>query len=156
MPAGSGSFRVGSAGDYGLTVSAEAVGGIVGGLIAASAGNRLRASRLLGWGAVAFGAIDLVTFLIPPTWIAVWPAVVCMAVAGLPGVFRPPAVTFDLAFVGDSVQDGHGRTQQIKDTAGFPNHRAPRLGSVHSMVRREGQDDRATARVPPWRDARSC
>jgi hypothetical protein len=76
---------VGSAADYGLTVSAEAVGGIVGGLIAASAGNRVRASRLLGWGAVAFGAIDLVTFLYPLAWIAVWPAAVCMVVVGLPG-----------------------------------------------------------------------
>jgi Na+/melibiose symporter-like transporter len=75
----------GSAAAYGLTMSAQAVGGIVGGLIAASAGHRVRASRLLGWGAVAFGAIDLVMFLYPLAWIAVWPAAACMVVVGLPG-----------------------------------------------------------------------
>jgi Na+/melibiose symporter-like transporter len=73
----------GSGQDYGFIVSAQAVGGIAGGLIAASIG--VRASRLLGWGAVAFGAIDLVMFLYPLAWVAVWPAAVCMVVVGLPG-----------------------------------------------------------------------
>jgi Na+/melibiose symporter-like transporter len=75
----------GGAADYGFIVSAQAVGGIAGGLIAASVGNRVRASVLLGWGAVAFGAIDLVMFLYPLAWVAVWPAAVCMVVVGLPG-----------------------------------------------------------------------
>ena len=75
----------GSAADYGFIVSAQAVGGIAGGLIAALIGNRVRASVLLGWGAVAFGAVDLVMFLYPLGWVAVWPAVVCMIVVGLPG-----------------------------------------------------------------------
>lgn len=75
----------GSGQDYGFIVAAQAVGGIVGGLIAAAVGNRARASRLFGWGAVAFGAVDLVMFLYPLAWVAVWPAVVCMVVVGLPG-----------------------------------------------------------------------
>jgi Na+/melibiose symporter-like transporter len=75
----------GSASDYGLIVAAQAIGGIAGGFIAASAGDRVRASRLLGWGAVAFGAIDLVMFLYPLAWVAVWPAAACMVVVGLPG-----------------------------------------------------------------------
>jgi Na+/melibiose symporter-like transporter len=75
----------GSAADYGFIVSAQAVGGMVGGLIAASVGNRVRASVLLGWGAVAFGAVDLVMFLYPLAWVAVWPAAVFMIVVGLPG-----------------------------------------------------------------------
>jgi len=75
----------GSASDYGLIVAARAIGGIAGGFIAASAGDRVRASRLFGWGAVAFGAIDLAMFLYPLAWVAVWPAVVCMVVVGLPG-----------------------------------------------------------------------
>ena len=71
--------------DFGIIVSAQAIGGIAGGLVAASIGNRARASWLFGWGAVAFGAIDLVMFLYPLAWVAVWPAVVCMIVVGLPG-----------------------------------------------------------------------
>lgn len=75
----------GSGQDYGFIVSAQAVGGIAGGLIAASIGDRARAARLFGWGAVAFGCIDLVMFLYPLAWVAVWPAAVCMIVVGLPG-----------------------------------------------------------------------
>ena len=74
----------GSAADYGFIVSAQAVGGIAGGLIGASAGHRIRASVLLGWGAVTFGAVDLVMFLYPLAWVAVWPAAVCMVVVGVP------------------------------------------------------------------------
>jgi Na+/melibiose symporter-like transporter len=75
----------GSSADYGFIVAAQAVGGIAGGLIAASIGDRVRASALFGWGAVAFGVIDLVLFLYPLAWVAVWPAAVCMVVVGLPG-----------------------------------------------------------------------
>ncbi len=75
----------GSGQDFGIIVSAQAIGGIAGGLVAASIGNRVRASWLFGWGAVAFGAIDLVMFLYPLAWVAIWPAVVCMVVVGLPG-----------------------------------------------------------------------
>jgi Na+/melibiose symporter-like transporter len=75
----------GSGLDYGLIVSAQAIGGIAGGLIAASIGNRVRASRLFGWGAVAFGAIDLALFLYPLAWTVVWPAAAGMIVVGLPG-----------------------------------------------------------------------
>ena len=75
----------GSGQDFGIIVSAQAIGGIAGGLLAASFGSRVRASWLFGWGAVAFGAIDLVMFLYPLAWVAVWPAVVCMIMVGLPG-----------------------------------------------------------------------
>jgi MFS family permease len=75
----------GSGRDYGFIVSAQAIGGIIGGLIAASASHRVRASRLFGWGAIAFGVVDLVLFLYPLAWTAVWPAAVCMIVVGVPG-----------------------------------------------------------------------
>jgi predicted MFS family arabinose efflux permease len=55
----------GSVRDYGFIVSAQAIGGIAGGPIAASIGDRVRASRMFGWGAMAFGAIDVVMF----TWL---------------------------------------------------------------------------------------
>jgi Na+/melibiose symporter-like transporter len=75
----------GSARDYGLIVAVQAVGGIAGGLIAAATGDRVRASRLLGWGALAFGAIDLLMFTYPLAFVAVWPAAACMIVVGVPG-----------------------------------------------------------------------
>jgi Na+/melibiose symporter-like transporter len=70
---------------YGLVVSIQAVGGIVGGLAAASMGHRVSAVHLFGWGAVVFGAIDLTMFLYPLAYVAVWPAAVCMLAVGLPG-----------------------------------------------------------------------
>jgi len=75
----------GSGQDYGFIVAAQAVGGIAGGLIAAALGHRARAVLLFGWGAVAFGAVDLVVFLYPLAFVAVWPAVACMIVVGVPG-----------------------------------------------------------------------
>ena len=67
--------------DLGLTVAAQAVGGIVGG----ASGHRMRAGRLLSYGAVAFGLVDLAIFLYPLGYAAVWPAVAGMIIVGLPG-----------------------------------------------------------------------
>ena len=75
----------GSGRDYGFIVSAQAIGGITGGLLAALAGSRIRATRLFGWGAVAFGCIDLAIFLYPLAWVSIWPATVGMIVVGAPG-----------------------------------------------------------------------
>jgi Na+/melibiose symporter-like transporter len=75
----------GSGPDYGVIVAAQAVGGIIGGLIAAAAGSRLRPAWLFGGGAVAFGAIDLVLFLYPLVQVAIWPAIALMIVVGVPG-----------------------------------------------------------------------
>jgi Na+/melibiose symporter-like transporter len=70
---------------YGLIVSVQAIGGIAGGLVAASLGQRVSAVRMFGAGALAFGFVDLVMFLYPLAYVAVWPAVVCMIVVGIPG-----------------------------------------------------------------------
>jgi Na+/melibiose symporter-like transporter len=75
----------GSGPEYGVIVAAQAVGGIVGGLIAAAAGSRLRPAWMFGGGAVAFGAIDLVLFLYPLVHVAIWPAIALMIVVGVPG-----------------------------------------------------------------------
>jgi len=75
----------GSSQEYGLVVAAQAIGGIVGGMTAASFGHRVRASRLLSYGAIVFGLVDLAIFLYPLAYIAVWPAVVGMLVVGIPG-----------------------------------------------------------------------
>lgn len=60
-------------------------GGIAGGMVAASSGHRFRAGRLMCYGAVAFGLVDLAVFLYPLGYVAVWPAVAGMIVVGLPG-----------------------------------------------------------------------
>jgi Na+/melibiose symporter-like transporter len=75
----------GSSQAYGLVTAVQAIGGIAGGVIAASAGRRISASQLLGWGAVAFGAVDLGIFLYPLGYVAVWPAAVGMVIVGIPG-----------------------------------------------------------------------
>jgi Na+/melibiose symporter-like transporter len=71
--------------DLGLIVAAQAVGGIAGGIVAAASGHRARASRLLSYGAIVFGLVDLAIFLYPLGYVAVWPAIVGMIIVGLPG-----------------------------------------------------------------------
>jgi Na+/melibiose symporter-like transporter len=75
----------GTSQEFGLVVAAQAVGGIAGGVVAASAGHRVRASRLLSWGAIVFGFVDLAIFLYPLDYVAVWPAAVGMVIVGIPG-----------------------------------------------------------------------
>ncbi|MFC0627288.1 MFS transporter [Kribbella deserti] len=72
---------------YGWIVSSQAVGGIVGGLVAAAFGRRLGAVRMWGLGALTFGLIDLTLFCYPLWSGALWPAFVCMVVVGVPGAF---------------------------------------------------------------------
>jgi hypothetical protein len=75
----------GSGQDYGLIVSVQAVGGIVGGVVAASLGQRVSPVTMFGAGAIVFGLVDLVMFLYPLVFVEIWPAVVCMVVVGVPG-----------------------------------------------------------------------
>jgi len=70
---------------YGLIVSSQAIGGIIGGLVAAAIGSRWPAATLWGIGAFAFGLIDTALFLYPLASNSVIPAFVCMIVVGLPG-----------------------------------------------------------------------
>jgi Na+/melibiose symporter-like transporter len=71
--------------DLGLILAAQAVGGIAGGMVAAASGHRIQAARLLGYGAITFGLVDLAIFLYPLGYVAVWPAVAGMIIVGLPG-----------------------------------------------------------------------
>jgi Na+/melibiose symporter-like transporter len=74
----------GSSQEFGLLLAAQSIGGIAGGLLAVSLGQRVPAARLLCYGSVALGLVDLATFLYPLGYVAVWPAVVGIALAGLP------------------------------------------------------------------------
>ncbi|WNI21517.1 MFS transporter [Streptomyces sp. ITFR-16] len=76
----------GSGAAYGTVVSAQAVGGIAGGLATAVIGGRFRAVRLWICGALLTGAIDLVIFCYPLVLdgAGVGPAIVCVVLVGLP------------------------------------------------------------------------
>jgi Na+/melibiose symporter-like transporter len=75
----------GSANDFGTILAAQAVGGIVGGLLVTAVGHRFSPRALFGWGALVFGVGDLALFLYPLLNPQVWPAVVIIALVGLPG-----------------------------------------------------------------------
>ena len=72
---------------YGLIVSSQAIGGIVGGLVAAAIGSRLPAATMWGVGAFFFGLVDLTLFCYPLFSDSLIPAFACMIVVGLPGAF---------------------------------------------------------------------
>src|SRR5580704_8694699 len=75
----------GSPQDLGLIMAAQAIGGIAGGMVAAASGHRFRAGRMMCYGAVVFGLVDLAIFLYPLGYVAVWPAVAGMIIVGLHG-----------------------------------------------------------------------
>ncbi len=75
----------GNAATLGTINSAQAVGGILGGFVAAAAGRRWTPRVLFGWGAVVFGLVDLAIFVYPVLYVAAWPAVLGMALVGFPG-----------------------------------------------------------------------
>lgn len=83
----------GSGGDYGAILSAQAVGGIVAGFVAAVIGHRFSARSLFGWGAFWFGVIDLMLFLYPLIDDPLWPAFVLIGVVGLPGAVMIAGMT---------------------------------------------------------------
>lgn len=93
-----------SSGTYGLISSAQAIGGIGGGLLAAAVGTRLNAARAMGYGAVAFGAIDLALFLYPLGIVATWPAIVLMIIVGFPGALLLAAA---MALLQRNTADSH-------------------------------------------------
>jgi MFS family permease len=70
---------------YGMITASQAIGGVVGGALAAGVGHRFSPVVLLGVGATIFGAIDLAIFLYPLGYQAVWPAVLGMVLVGFPG-----------------------------------------------------------------------
>ncbi len=75
----------GSAAAFGTIVSAQAIGGIVGGLAVAALAHRVSAWSCLALGSIAFGLIDLAMFLYPLAYERVWPAIALMVVVGFPG-----------------------------------------------------------------------
>ncbi|MEO3791518.1 MFS transporter [Nonomuraea sp. B10E15] len=84
---------LGGGGDaYGLFLSVQAVGGLLGGLVVAARPGRAAPRALLGWGTIVFGAVDLALFAYPlvlpasgpASGPALWPALVLIVLAGVP------------------------------------------------------------------------
>lgn len=77
---------------FGLVAAAQAVGGIVGGLLAAPLSQRVQAVRLFTYSAIAFGLADFAIFLYPLGYVALWPAVAGMILVGLPSAVNMAAL----------------------------------------------------------------
>jgi MFS family permease len=71
--------------EFGALSAIQAVGGIAGGLAVASMSRRFTPRQLLGFGALLFGAVDLLIALYPLAFPALWPMFLLMIVVGLPG-----------------------------------------------------------------------
>ena len=75
----------GSSTQYGLISGIQAVGGVLGGLAVVSVAHHWAPERMLWGGALVFGAIDLAIFTYPVVLVSVWPALLGMALVGIPG-----------------------------------------------------------------------
>jgi MFS family permease len=78
---------------YGWVLSTQAIGGLAGALVIARLGARLQPLRLLIWGALAFGAIDLLLFTYPVLYPHIAPALVMLVIVGVPGAAMGAATT---------------------------------------------------------------
>lgn len=76
----------GGAQEMGLFMAAQAVGGIVGGLLIGRVGQALGPVRLLWMSGVLFGAIDLLLFNYPRVAGGIWPGLALIALVGVPAV----------------------------------------------------------------------
>ena len=70
--------------EAGWILSAQAVGGLIGALVIGSRFRRADPVRLIGWGAIGLGAIDLMTFNYPAFIPGIWLALILMAIVGVP------------------------------------------------------------------------
>ncbi|GAA1673724.1 MFS transporter [Nonomuraea maheshkhaliensis] len=83
----------GEADAYGLFLSAQAVGGIAGGLLIAARLGDVTPRVLFGWGTVVFGLADLALFTYPLVTRDLWPAFVLIGLAGLPAAAAMAGLT---------------------------------------------------------------
>lgn len=75
----------GEALELGWLMSAQAIGGLLGGVIIARLGTRIKPRALLGFSAIVFGLIDLAIFNYPAFFPGIAIALVLFVVVGLPG-----------------------------------------------------------------------
>ena len=70
--------------EAGWILSAQAIGGLLGSIVIGSRARRVAPVRLLGWGAIGLGTIDLMTFNYPAVIDGIWLAMILMAIVGVP------------------------------------------------------------------------
>lgn len=70
--------------ELGAIMSAQAVGGVLGGLLLTAYADRLPPIRLLGWGALFSGLLLIPLLNYPLVYPVLWPSLILVAVAGLP------------------------------------------------------------------------
>lgn len=70
--------------ELGFIMSAQAVGGILGGVLLTAFADRVPPIRLLGWGGLLSGLLLVPLLNYPLVYPALWPSLVLVAVAGLP------------------------------------------------------------------------
>ena len=75
----------GSSTQYGLISGIQAVGGVLGGLAVVSVAHHWAPGRMLWGGALVFGLVDLAIFTYPVVLVSIWPALLSMALVGVPG-----------------------------------------------------------------------
>lgn len=83
----------GGAPELGLLFSAQAAGGLIGGVVVVGLAQALNPRVMLGLGAVLFGLIDLAIFNYPVLTPSLIPAVVLFVLVGLPASAMEPSFT---------------------------------------------------------------
>jgi MFS family permease len=76
----------GAAQEIGWLMSAQAVGGLIGGVLVGWIGNKASSITLIGLGALAFGLIDLAIFNYPAFFPGFMLALILFVAVGIPGV----------------------------------------------------------------------
>jgi MFS family permease len=82
----------GGAAEIGWLMSAQAVGGLLGGLLVGWLGARVPAARLIGIPTILFGAIDLAIFNYPRFFPGFLPVLLLFVAVGVPGIFKVTGV----------------------------------------------------------------
>lgn len=106
----------GGADEYAWLLAAQAVGGVVGGLVGGWFAIRWSPRILLGVGALLFGSIDLFTINYPKLWVHVLPGVVAMVLVGVPSVFM--FASAQTLLQRNSVDEFRGRIFAARGTIG--------------------------------------
>jgi len=70
--------------EAGWLMSAQAVGGLLGAVVIGAWAKGASPARLLGWGAIGLGAIDLVIFNYPAFLSGIWLGLLLMAIVSVP------------------------------------------------------------------------
>lgn len=104
----------GSSRELGWLMSAQAVGGLLGGALLGSIVRRYAPVRVFGIGSIAFGVLDLALFNYPLVFSGVWIGIVLIGLVGIPTIGTGASF---LTMMQQSVRDAYrGRVFGIRGT----------------------------------------